>query len=179
MTASTRHHCISPRLLSLGQLRQLVLPRTRISCFGVSLFLSLLPFPVAAQIAATKVETPQAAAVKVCSGCHTMEIVMDTPKDYDAWHDTIQSMIDRGAQGTPDEFDLVMQFLFENMTTVDINNADQETLSAVLHTSLTTANAIISRRISQPFRNLSELESSIPGLDRALLDSKRRMIYFQ
>jgi hypothetical protein len=108
-----------------------------------------------------------------------MQIVMDTPKDYDAWHDTVQAMIDRGAQGTPDEFDLVMQFLFQNMTTVDINHADQDALSAVLHTSTATADAIIARRASRPFKDLSDLESSIPGLDHPLLESKKKMIFFQ
>ena len=108
-----------------------------------------------------------------------MQIVMDTPKDYDAWHDTVQSMIDRGAQGSPEEFDLVMQFLFENMTTVDVNHADREMLATVLHTSPATADAIITRRNTQPFKDLDDLEGSIPDLNRALLQSKKRMIFFQ
>ena len=43
--------------------------------------------------------TPQEAVHKVCDGCHNTEIVMDTPKDYDEWKDTIDAMIDRGARG--------------------------------------------------------------------------------
>ena len=151
--------------------------RELFACACVGLILAVTNLPVLAQ--ATAVETPQAAAVKVCSGCHTMQLVMDTPRDYDAWHDTIQSMIDRGAQGTPDEFDLVMQFLFENMTTVDINHADQQTLATVLHTLPATADSIIARRNIKPFKDLSELEDVISGLDRKLLESKKRMIFFQ
>jgi DNA uptake protein ComE-like DNA-binding protein len=123
--------------------------------------------------------SPQAVAVKICSSCHTMQIVMDTPKDYDAWHDTVQSMINRGAQGTPEEFEQVMQFLFENMTTIDVNHADQEELMTVLHASQETAGAIMARRTSRPFKDLADLESSVPGLDRTLLDAKKRMIFFQ
>jgi hypothetical protein len=104
---------------------------------------------------------------------------MDTPKDYDAWHDTVQDMINRGAQGTPDEFDLVMDFLFQNMTTIDINHADQEALVTVLHTSAKTADAIIARRALRPFKDLSDLEGSIPNLNRSMLESKKRMIFFQ
>jgi hypothetical protein len=132
-----------------------------------------------AQPVAKEATSPEAAAVKVCSGCHTMQIVMDTPKDYDAWHDTVQSMIDRGAQGTPDEFDLVMQFLFENMTTIDVNHADTETLMAVLHAPQEMAEAIVARRASHPFRDLADLEGSVPGLDRTTLEAKKRMIFFQ
>ena len=149
--------------------------RRLIVCSG--LLLQLVHAPAVAQ--AATVETPQAATVKVCSGCHTMQIVTDTPKDYDAWHDTVQSMIDRGARGTPEEFDLVMQFLFENMTTVDVNHADRDTLATVLHASPAIADAIIARRNVQPFKNLGELESAISGLDRPLLESKKRMIFFQ
>lgn len=143
-------------------------------CCG--LFLFSIPLCCAR---AAEVETPQAAAVKVCSGCHTMQIVMDTPKDYDAWHDTVQSMIDRGAQGSSDEFDLVMQFLFENMTTVDVNHADPEALATVLHTSQDIAASIVARRNVRPFKDLNDLEGAIPGLDRALLQAKKRMIFFQ
>src|SRR5665213_1745391 len=64
--------------------------------------------------------TPAGAVYKVCNGCHSTEVMMGTPKDYNDWHDTVQRMIDRGAIGTPEEFDLVMQFLYENLTTVDV-----------------------------------------------------------
>jgi len=135
--------------------------------------------PAIGQPGATEATSPQAAAVKICSGCHTMQIVMDTPKDYDAWHDTVQAMINRGAQGTPDEFDLVMDFLFQNMTTIDVNHADPEALMTVLHASQASADAIIARRTSRPFKDLADLESSVPGLDKTALDAKKRMIFFQ
>ena len=136
MKASSRRRCSSWHAFNM--LNRLVVCLAGVfACLGGSSlsYYARLPRVCAA---GSPTETPQAATVKVCSGCHTMQIVMDTPKDYDAWHDTVQSMIDRGAQGTPDEFDLVMQFLFENMTTVDVNHADQETLATVLHTSPAT-----------------------------------------
>jgi len=85
----------------------------------------LLAVPARAQQAAGEATTPEAAAVKICSGCHGMQLVTDTPRDWDAWHDTVQKMIDRGARGTPEEFDLVMDFLFQNVTPVDVNHADR------------------------------------------------------
>jgi hypothetical protein len=141
--------------------------------------MAVLAFPVLAQPAATEATTPAAAATKVCSGCHTMQIVMDTPKDYDAWHDTVQAMIDRGARGTPDEFDLVMDFLFQNMTSIDVNHADPDALATILHASQATVDAIEARRTKRPFKDLADLENAIPGLDRAVLEGKKRMIFFQ
>jgi DNA uptake protein ComE-like DNA-binding protein len=104
---------------------------------------------------------------------------MDTPRDYDAWHDTVQEMLNRGARGSADELDLVMQFLFENMTTVDVNHADAESLQAVLHAGPAQVKTIMARRDKQPFRNLADLEAAVPGLDRAALEAKKRMIFFQ
>ena len=139
----------------------------------------LVLLAISAQAQETEATTPQGAATKICSACHSLQIVMDTPKDYDGWHDTVQAMIDRGARGTPEEFDLVMQFLFENMTSVDVNHADAETLMATLNAPQAAVDAIIARRASRPFKNLTELETSVPGLDRARLEAKKRMIFFQ
>jgi len=122
--------------------------------------------------------TPESAAVKICSSCHGMQMVTDTPRDYDAWHDTVQKMIDRGARGTPEEFDLVMDFLFQNVTPIDVNHADQESLMAILHTSQQTAETIITRRASRPFKDLADLEK-VPNLDKSVLEGKKRMIFFQ
>jgi hypothetical protein len=135
--------------------------------------------PALGQPAATEATTPQSAAVKVCAACHGMEMVTDTPRDYDAWHDTVQKMIDRGARGTPDEFDLVMDFLFQNVTPIDVNHADRDTLMAILHTTQPVADAIIARRAAHPFKDLAELEGAVPGLDKSVLEGKKRMIFFQ
>jgi hypothetical protein len=149
-----------------------VVMRTAVVCALVAPLIS----PVVAQPSAA---TPQAATVKVCSGCHSMQIVMDTPRDIDAWHDTVQSMLDRGAHATPEELDLVMQFLSANVSTVDVNHADAETLMTVLHAPQSAADVIMARRQARPFKDMAELENAVPGLDRALLESKKRMIFFQ
>jgi hypothetical protein len=128
---------------------------------------------------ATEATTPEAAAVKICSSCHGMQMVTDTPRDYDAWHDTVQKMIDRGARGTPEEFDLVMDFLFQNVTPIDVNHADQESLMAILHTSQAAAQTIMTRRTQRPFKDLAELENAVPALDKGVLEAKKRMIFFQ
>ena len=108
-----------------------------------------------------------------------MQLVTDTPRDYDAWHETVQKMIDRGARGTQEEFGLVMDYLFQNMTPVDVNHADADMLMGVLHTDEKAAQAIIARRTARPFKDLADLEKSVPGLDHTLLESKKRMIFFQ
>jgi hypothetical protein len=146
---------------------------------GVWVLLAVPSQPALGQQLVSEATTPEAAVVKVCAGCHGMQLVTDTPRDYDTWHDTVQKMIDRGARGTPEEFDLVMDYLFQNMTPIDVNHADVETLRAVLHASQTAAEAIVVRRTSRPFKDLAELEGAIQGLDKIMLEAKKRMIFFQ
>ena len=123
-------------------------------------------------------KTPAGAFNKVCSGCHSTELPRKKlDMDMDAWQQTAQHMVDNGAVGTPEEFDLVMQYLFENLTMVDVNHADAETLEAVLPAPAGTVAAIIARRTHQPFKTLDELES-IRGLNAAALEAKKRLIVF-
>jgi hypothetical protein len=150
-------------------------------CGGAFLVLSVFAgcaFAVTINHAGEKPATTPAGAVnKVCNGCHSTEVVMSTPKDYNDWHDTVQRMIDRGAIGTPAEFDLVMQFLYENMTTIDVNHSDTDALRVVLNAPDSAVSAIIARRSKRPFKNLADLES-IRGLNGPALDAKKRMIFF-
>ena len=60
----------------------------------------------------------------VCGKCHGLELVMDTPMGYDNWHDTVQKMVDQGADGTDEQFDDVMDYLHRTMTTIDVNHAE-------------------------------------------------------
>jgi competence protein ComEA len=141
--------------------------------------LALLVAALTGPACAQEATTPEAAVAKVCTGCHALQLVMNTPRDYDSWHETVQKMIDRGARGSQEEFGLVMDFLFQNMTTVDVNHATLEDLMTVLHAPQASGEAILARRARQPFKDMADLQASVPGLDPAILTAKKRMIFFQ
>ena len=113
----------------------------------------------------------------VCTHCHNLELVLNTPKSYDAWHDTVQKMIDHGAKGTDDQLDDVMDYLHRTVTTIDINSADADELEIVLKVAEKTAQAILARRNTKKFTGLADLKS-IPGVDGPTVDAKARMIFF-
>ena len=69
----------------------------------------------------------------VCAKCHNLQIVMDTPKSYDAWHDTVQKMVNLGAKGTDEQYDDIMDYLHRTITTIDVNSADPDELEIVLN----------------------------------------------
>lgn len=52
--------------------------------------------------------------LRVCSGCHAVELVMDKKMTRQEWFDTVQFMGDRGAAGTPAEFAEITDYLARN-----------------------------------------------------------------
>jgi competence protein ComEA len=114
----------------------------------------------------------------VCARCHNLQLVMDTPMSYDAWHDTVQTMMDRGATGTDQQFADVMDYLHRTATTIDVNTADADELQIVLHVPQPTAQAIVARRSTQKFTSLADLKS-VPGVEASTVDSKARLIFFK
>jgi competence protein ComEA len=113
----------------------------------------------------------------VCSKCHNLQLVMDTPKSIEDWQDTLQAMVDRGAQGTDSQFDDIMDYLHQTMTTINVNTADVEELRFVLNVSQEVAKAIVARRTAKKIRDLNDLKT-ISGIDAAALDRKLRCIFF-
>jgi competence protein ComEA len=113
----------------------------------------------------------------VCARCHNLQIVMDTPKSYDAWHDTVQKMVNLGAKGTDEQYDDIMDYLHRTITTIDVNSADADELEIVLNASETVAQAIVARRRTKRFTGLADLKS-ISGVDASIVNKKARLIFF-
>lgn len=114
----------------------------------------------------------------VCGKCHNLEIVMNTPRSLEDWRDTMQKMVDRGASGTDEQYDDILDYLHRTMTTIDVNSAAADELAAVLNAPDAAVKLIIARRARKKFVGLADLKT-IPGIDAAALEAKSRMIYFQ
>ncbi len=139
---------------------------------------TLLAAAWAASAPQTSIQAREAKSViTVCARCHDMQIVMDTPRSFDAWQGTMQKMVDLGAKGTDQQYDDIMDFLHRTMTTIDVNSAEPDELEIVLDVSEATAQAIVARREIKKFTSLADLKS-IPGIDAATVDSKARLIFF-
>ena len=132
---------------------------------------------VAAALGAPPADPDEAAFRQVCGRCHDTELVADTPRGYDDWEDTVQTMIELGAKGSDAQFVLVMTYLYRTLTTVNVNTSDADDLAAVLHAPPAVADAILARRATRKFVDLSDLKT-VPGLDSALLDAKAKLIFF-
>ncbi len=146
-----------------------------IAVFGVGLAADpAAPFPEQSPLLTREARSLQ----MVCARCHHLELVMDTPMGYENWQETVQKMVDLGAQGTDEQFDDVMDYLHRTMTTIDVNAADADELEIVLNVPESVAQAIIARRSTRKFTDLADLKS-VPGIDAPTLDGKARLIFFQ
>jgi cytochrome c5 len=72
----------------------------------------------AASAAAKPVELPDGegkeVAVENCQACHKLTNITKSHKDLDDWKETVQTMIDRGANVPPDKVDVLVQYLAKN-----------------------------------------------------------------
>ncbi len=51
---------------------------------------------------------------KICSGCHAPEIVIGRHETKDGWERIVSDMVDKGANGTDDEFNTIIDYLAAN-----------------------------------------------------------------
>jgi competence protein ComEA len=114
----------------------------------------------------------------VCGKCHDLQIVRNTPRSLDGWRDTMQKMVDRGASGTDEQYDDILDYLHRTLTTIDVNSADADELATVLEVPGSAAKLIIARRAGRKFADLNDLKS-IAGVDAAIVDAKAKLIFFQ
>lgn len=48
---------------------------------------------------------------RICGHCHKVEIVTSRRLTRERWQETIQAMVDKGAEGTEDEFNTILDYL--------------------------------------------------------------------
>jgi len=56
----------------------------------------------------------KAIATEYCQDCHKLSNLTASRKTPDDWHDTVQTMMDRGARLPQDKFDILVQYLAKN-----------------------------------------------------------------
>jgi mono/diheme cytochrome c family protein len=57
-------------------------------------------------------EGPGKATVqKICSGCHAPEIVLGRSDTKQGWEQIVNNMVEKGANGTDDEFNTIIDYL--------------------------------------------------------------------
>ena len=120
---------------------------------------------------------------KICSGCHSFAYFAQSRGTKDHWSAIVDNMVARGADGTDDELDQVVDYLAKNFgpetpQKVNVNKATAAELAKALAISQESAGAIVEYRSKNgDFKNLEALES-VPGVDAKQIEAKKDWIEF-
>lgn len=118
---------------------------------------------------------------KVCSPCHSAENVIGLAKSREDWGALVGEMAERGAQGTDDEFNDVVDYLTEHFPKappVNVNKATAAELEKALGFSAKESAAIVQYRQEKGnFKTADDL-AKVPGLDAKKLQARKDRLAF-
>ena len=70
--------------------------------------------------------------VKVCVGCHEMDLVVARRHTRAEWEGVMEDMVARGSSGTPEELKALVDYLNQNLGKVNVNEATSQELEKAL-----------------------------------------------
>jgi competence protein ComEA len=117
--------------------------------------------------------------LKICLDCHDVTTITAENRTREGWKKTIAKMADRGAEGTDEQFEAVINYLTKNFGRINVNTATAEEIAAGLNFSAKEAEAIVGYRakngVYKDWRDLKKVE----GLDAAKVDAQKDHIAVQ
>jgi competence ComEA-like helix-hairpin-helix protein len=121
---------------------------------------------------------PAVAFKRICSSCHDADRILATRRTRTQWEEVIEKMIDRGAEGTADDFTAAEEYLLRVSGRVSINRALSKDIVAVLGLMQKDADAIAEyRKANGDFKDFDEV-CKVPGIDLEKLKQGRDAISF-
>jgi competence protein ComEA len=124
------------------------------------------------------------ATQKMCSACHELERSISLRQDRDGWKATINKMVSLGANGTEQDFSLVLEYLAANypaeaIPRLNVNKAAAIEFESRLSLKRSEAAAVIDYRTEHgPFKSIEDLKK-IPGIDPAKIEAKKEILVFE
>ena len=120
---------------------------------------------------------------KLCKQCHELARSISPRQDRAGWSTTMTKMTAFGMKSTPEQYNLVLDYLVKNYPAEDVPKVNVNTASAIeLESGLTLrrsqAAALIKYRTENgPFKTLEDLKK-VPQLEPDKIDAKRDRIAF-
>jgi competence protein ComEA len=179
----TQRDRVSQRMEIMRRVRQSVCAGW-IRCGWLAAVCFLPALPAAAQ--SNLPDGPGKALVeRICSSCHGVEVFTDNHSTKARWGAVVDDMVSRGAEGTDEEINQVVDYLSKNFgpvrdagPKVNVNKAGAEELAKTLAIAQGDATAIVQYRAKNGnFKNLEALKS-VPGIDGKKIEEKKDRIEF-
>jgi competence protein ComEA len=152
--------------------------------FGLTLWLAAAPWMVHAQTLKLPEAPGKATTQKVCGSCHGAEIMVGRQESREGWGGIIEDMIQRGAQGSEDEFLEVLDYLSANFSKtspvvkINVNKATAKDLENALRIPDKQSSAIVQQREQKgDFKSIDDL-LKVPGIDAAKIEANKKRLAF-
>jgi competence protein ComEA len=115
---------------------------------------------------------------RICGVCHGVAEATKPRLSASGWSAVVDEMANRGAQGTDDEFELIVKYLAANFSTVNLNSAGARQIAESLGLSQSDADAIVEYRTSKgAFKDWPDVRR-VSGIDLKKLESQKDRIVF-
>ena len=144
---------------------------------------ALVLLPLLFSLPAQPQELPEAKGrdlyEKICGTCHGTEVVFKTRTTKEKWKDTVDEMAARGAEGTDEQLDTIIDYLAKCFgPRVNVNKAAAKEIETQFEITAKEAEAIIQYRMDKgDFKTLADLKN-VPGLDFTKIEPLRYRITF-
>jgi competence protein ComEA len=120
--------------------------------------------------------------LQLCSNCHGPDVIFLHRQGKDEWVATIQKMIEAGAEGTPEQFSTVLDYLMKNFgpgaPKVNINKASEGDLQSSLGLNEKEAAAVVKYRADKgAFKSVDDVKK-VPGLDAKKIEAQKDRLVF-
>jgi competence protein ComEA len=116
-----------------------------------------------------------------CGSCHGLDVVVAQHATHDGWASIVDYMVSRGATGTPEEIQTIVDYLAKNFPAAaktNVNKASSMDLQTQLELTPKDADAIVKYRTDHgDFKDFDSL-AKVPGVDIAKLTAKKDSIVF-
>lgn len=117
--------------------------------------------------------------VKLCVGCHEMDLVVARRHTRAEWEGVMEDMIARGSKGTAADMAALVDYLNQNLGKVNVNEASAKEIQQALKISEADARAIVAwREQNGHFKNFEEVRK-VPGVDQSTIRDKRGWMSFE
>jgi len=121
-----------------------------------------------------------------CAKCHTLQGVVSAHMSKERWSAIVDDMVSRGANGTDQEINVIVDYLAMNFGSstagtaakINVNRATAGELAAALQVAEQDASAIVQyRQKNGEFKGLDDLKK-VPGLDSKRIEEKKDHLEF-
>ena len=116
--------------------------------------------------------------MRLCNTCHDAQRILANRRTRTQWAEVIEKMVERGAQGTPDELAAVEEYLLRVSGRVNVNRAVTTDIAVVLGISEKEGDAIVAHRKATGDYPDFESLCKVPGIDVEKLKLARDAISF-